>query len=252
MRLGATQIKLGAGGGVISPYDPLDVNQYLENELEAAVRAAEDWGTYVTVHVMNSNATKRAINAGVKCIEHGFLCDEKTMRLVADKGIYLSTQVVMLNVPHKGVNPSNLAKQQLAREGLEQMINLAKKYNVKVVFGTDFIFNPALLNEISQELVLRLQWFSAFEILRQATSLAGELVALSGMRNPYGKLGVIEKGAMADMLLVKGNPLENIEVLQDYENNLLVIMKDGKIYKNICNNSSIEKKAKVARGKKAR
>jgi imidazolonepropionase-like amidohydrolase len=233
LRLGATQIKLMAGGGVVSEFDPLDVNQYLEDELKAAVDAAADWGTYVTVHVYNSRGATRAINAGVKCIEHGHLLDEATMKLMADKGIFLSTQVVLFQQPIDGLDEVRLAKGKQVLEGMSAMFGLAKKHNVKVCFGTDLVCSARLMAMQSKELTARLAWYTPLEVLRQATSSNGELLGLCGRRNPYGKVGVIEVGAMADLLLVNGNPLENLKALEDPEKNLLVIMKDGKIYKKL-------------------
>ena len=94
LMLGASQIKLTAGGGVASPHSPLDVSTFTEAELRAAVEAAENWGTYVTVHAYTPAAIQRAIAAGVKCIEHGHLMDEATAKLIAEKGIWLSTPAV--------------------------------------------------------------------------------------------------------------------------------------------------------------
>jgi imidazolonepropionase-like amidohydrolase len=231
LRLGATQIKLMAGGGVVSEFDPLDVSQYLEDELKAAVDAAADWGTYVTVHVYHTRGVTRAIQAGVKCIEHGHLMDEAGMKLMADKGIFLSTQVVLFQQAIDGLDEARLAKGRQVREGMSVMFRLAKKHNVKVCFGTDLVCSSQLMALQSKELTARLEWFTPVEVLRQATSTNGELLALSGRRNPYGKVGVIEVGALADLLLVNGNPLENLKLLEDPQKNLVVIMKDGKILK---------------------
>jgi imidazolonepropionase-like amidohydrolase len=220
-----------AGGGVASEFDPLDVNQFLEEELKAAVDAAADWGTYVTVHVYNPTGMTRAIKAGVKCVEHGHLIDEKTAKLLAEKKVFLSTQVRIYQRPIAGLDKARHAKQKQVLEGMDVMFRLAKKHGVKVCFGTDVIFSPAIFAEQSRELTARRKWYTAAEILRQATSINGELLALSGRRNPYGKLGVVEVGALADLLLVKGDPLTNLRLLEQPENNLLVIMKGGKIYK---------------------
>jgi imidazolonepropionase-like amidohydrolase len=231
LRLGATQIKVMAGGGVVSEFDPLDVSQYLEDELKVAVDAAADWGTYVTVHAYNPTSIARAVKAGVKCIEHGHLIDEPTMKLLADKGIFLSTQVVLFTLPIDGLDDARRAKAKQVVDGTSIMFRLARKYNVKVCFGTDLVFSSKIMAFQSKELTARLEWFSPVEVLRQATSINGELLALSGRRNPYGKLGVVEAGAMADLLLVNGNPLEDLKLLTDPEKNLLVVMKDGRLCK---------------------
>jgi imidazolonepropionase-like amidohydrolase len=230
LRLGATQIKLMAGGGVVSEFDPLDVSQYLEDELKAAVEAAADWGTYVTVHAYNPRAINRAIDAGVKCIEHGHLMDEATVKRLAEKKLFLSPQVMIYQQPFAGLDKARDAKRRQVLEGMNVMFKLARKHKVKVCFGTDAVFSSDLFARQSKELTARETWFKPVEILRQATSANGELLALSGPRNPYGRLGVIEVGALADLILVNGNPLEKLSLLEN-PNNLVVIMKDGKIHK---------------------
>jgi imidazolonepropionase-like amidohydrolase len=231
LRLGATQIKLMAGGGVASEFDPLDVSQYLDDELKAAVDAAADWGTYVTVHAYNSRAITRAINAGVQCVEHGHLMDEATLKRMAEREIFLSPQVMIYRQPFAGLDPDREAKRRQVEKSMDVMFPLAKKHKVKVCFGTDLVFSRKLFARQSEELTARQKWFQPVEILSQATSINGELLSLSGLRNPYGKLGVIKVGALADLLLVNGNPLEKLSLLEDPEKNLAVIMKDGKMCK---------------------
>jgi imidazolonepropionase-like amidohydrolase len=230
LRLGATQIKLMAGGGVASEFDPLDVSQYLEDELKAAVDAAADWDTYVTVHAYNTRAITRAIAAGVKCIEHGHLMDEATLKLLAEKELFLSPQVMIYQQRFAGLDEAREAKRRQVLDGMDVMFRLAKKHKVKVCFGTDLVFSRELFARQSKELTARQEWFQPVEVLRQATSINGELLSLSGRRNPYGRLGVIEVGALADLLLVNGNPLDKLSLLED-PNNLVVIMKDGIINK---------------------
>ena len=233
LRLGASQIKLMAGGGVASAYDPLDVSQYREQELKAAVDAANDWGTYVLTHVYNARGMQRCIAAGVKCIEHGHLTDEASMKLMAQKGVFLSTQVLTFLTELPGLSADHKGKLRQAREGTDVMMRLARKHGVKIAWGTDLIGDPRLLALAPKEFAARLKWFTPVEILRQATVINGELLALSGPRNPYpGKLGVIAEGALADLLVIDGNPLENIKILEDPDKSLKIIMKDGKLYKN--------------------
>jgi imidazolonepropionase-like amidohydrolase len=231
---GASQIKLTAGGGVSSPFSPIDVSTFTEAELHAAVEAAENWGTYVTVHAFTPAAIQRSIAAGVKCIEHGFLMDEETARLMAEKGIWLSTQPlpeeILENYP---VGSVERAKADKVWPGVDRTYQLAKKYKLKTAWGTDVLFSRALAQRQGAILASLVRWYTPAEALTMATSTNAELLTLSGERNPYpGKLGVVEQGALADLLLVDGNPLENIALVASPDKSFMVIMKDGKIYKN--------------------
>lgn len=233
LRKGASQIKLAAGGGVASNYDHLDVAQYTEAEMRAAVLAASDWGTYVTVHAYTSEAIQRAIRAGVKCIDHGHLMDEATVKLIADKGIWLSMQPFGEGQGNTYADPAQAADSRKVAEGSDHIYKLAKKYKVKLAWGTDLLFNPANTKTQSDRLVAMKKWFDNYEVLKMVTYDNAQLLALSGPRNPYPKkLGVIEEGAYADLLLVDASPLENLDVLGDPDRNLLLIIKDGKIEKN--------------------
>lgn len=230
---GASQIKLTAGGGVASPFSPLDAVTFTEEELRAAVEAAENWGTYVCTHSYTSESVQRSIRAGVKCIEHGHLMDDATAKMIADKGIWLSTQPFVDMGAGAGLGPAELAKLAQVVEGTNTAYTLARKYNIKVAFGTDILFSAALAARQGHYLVDMGRWFTPAETLIMATSTNGELLRLSGLRNPYpGALGVVEQGAYADLLLVEGNPLEDINIVADPDRNFLIIMKDGKIYKN--------------------
>nr|WP_277876756.1 amidohydrolase family protein [Fischerella sp. FACHB-380] len=232
---GASQIKLAAGGGVASSYDPIDVSEYTEAEFKAAVDAAANWNTYVTIHAYTPTAIQTAIRAGVKCIEHGQLMDEETAKLMAKKGIWLSMQPFL---DDEDANPypegsANRARQLQVFQGTDIAYKLAKKYNIKTAWGTDTLHSAKNAARQGAQLAKMVRWYTPAEVLRMATSTNAELLALSGPRNPYpGKLGVVEEGALADLLLVNGNPLENIQLIEDPAKNFVVIMKDGKIYKN--------------------
>lgn len=236
LRQGATQIKLMAGGGVSSNYDPLDVAQYTEAEFKAAVSAAENWGTYVTVHAYTPLAIKTAIEAGVKCIDHGQLADEETAKLMAEKGIWWSLQPFLDNGNSSFAEGSaNRLKQIEMNKGTDIAYALAKKYNIKTAWGTDILFDPKVASQQGSKLSVMTRWYTPFEILKMATSTNAELLRMSGKRDPYqkGKLGEITEGAYADLIIVDGNPLENIKLVENPETNFLLIMKDGTIYKNI-------------------
>src|SRR3984957_877937 len=231
---GASQIKLTAGGGVSSPFSPIDVSTFTEPELRAAVEAAENWGTYVTVHAFTPMAIRRAIAAGVKCIEHGFLMDDATAKLIAEKGIWLSLQPLPEEL-RQGFPPGSVqrAKADEVWPGIAATYELPKKYKIKTACGTDVLFSQALAQQQGAILASLVRWYSPAEALATATRTNAELLALSGKRSPYaGKLGVVEQGALADLLLVEGNPLENIKLIADPAKNFKVIMKGGRIYKD--------------------
>jgi imidazolonepropionase-like amidohydrolase len=252
LRNGATQIKIMAGGGGSSRFDPIDTTQYSKEETCAAVEAAADWGTYVSAHVFNDRAMNRLMDCGAKSFDHGFFMSEKTMKRIAREGLFVVPQMW-------GISPDLARNPLMPKDKLPMVAALQKQYGdfgqklikhkVKVVFASDYVGVFADAERARRyELYWRTQAFgSNFEVLKQLTSTAGELLALSGPRNPYaasGKAGVIEEGAAADILIVEGNPLQDMSVLgantkwfdADPEwkpiDTLKVIMKDGVIYKN--------------------
>ncbi|WP_287194455.1 amidohydrolase family protein [Mesorhizobium sp.] len=231
---GAALLKLTAGGGVSSPHSPLDVTTFTEPELRAAVEIAENWGTYVAAHAFTSDAIRKTVAAGVKCIEHGFLMDEATAKLIAEKDVWLSLQPLP-ELMRTGLREGSVerAKADEVWPGIGRTYELAKKYKIKTAWGTDVLFSRALAKQQGAILASLVRWYTPAEALVMATGTNAELLALSGLRNPYpGKLGVIEEGALADLLLVEGNPLENLDLVADPANNFKIIMKDGLIYKN--------------------
>jgi len=235
LMLGASQIKLTAGGGVSSPHSPIDVSTFTEAELRAAVEAAENWGTYVTVHAYTSAAIQRAIAAGVKVIDHGHLMDEATAKMMADKGIWLSIQPFLDDEDAVPFPPGSIQHYKKAQvvAGTDRAYGFAKQYGVKTAFGTDILFSPQLAHRQGAMLAKMTRWYTPAELLKMATSTNAEMLALSGLRSPYpGKLGVVEQGALADLILMDGNPLENIGLIADPAKNFFVIMKDGRVAKN--------------------
>jgi imidazolonepropionase-like amidohydrolase len=234
LALGASQIKLMAGGGVASSFDPLDVTQYTVPELRAAVEAAENWGTYATVHAYTPRAVRQAIEAGVKCIDHGQLLDEPTAKLMAAKSVWWSLQPFIDDRPSAYPEGSpNRIKQLELFGGTDSAYALARKFKIKTAWGADILFSPESAANQGAMLSKMVRWYAPAEVLKMATADNAELLALSGPRSPYaGKLGVVQEGALADLLLVDGNPLENIKLIEDPAKNFLVIMKDGKIYKD--------------------
>lgn len=230
---GASQVKLMAGGGVASSFDPLDVTQYTEDELRAAVEAAANWGTYAMVHAYTPRAVQQAIRAGVRCIEHGHLLDDETAALMAEKQVWWSLQPFLDDEDAPPVPPQSQGKFLQMTAGTDAAYALAKKHGVRVAWGTDTLFDADLATKQGKQLAKMTRWFSPAEVLTMATAANAELLAMSGPRNPYpGVLGVIEEGAIADLLLVAGDPVQDITLLARPDTAFRVIMKDGDLVKD--------------------
>jgi len=231
LRQGATQIKIASGGGVASLVDPIHTNQFTSEEVKAAVEAAANWDTYVATHIYTSEAAMRDIKNGVRSLEHANLVSEETVKLGVDHGVWWSPQTVVYLNPPQGWSEIQQAKLEVVVSGLRRTLELLQKHQAQILFGTDCFGNMEVQH---LEFKYRSQFFPALEILRQATSNGGKALRMSGKLYPYpGDLGVIQEGAMADLLVVKDNPLEDVTILSDYEAQLLLIIKDGRIYKNI-------------------
>lgn len=235
LALGASQIKLMAGGGVASSYDPLDVTQYSPEEMRVAVEAARNWGTYVTVHAYTPSAIRQAVEAGVKSVEHGHLIDEPTAKLMAERGAWIVLQAFFDDedaVPFPPNSP-NRAKQLLMIKGTDTAYGLAKKHGVRVAWGSDTLFDQRLATRQGAQLAKLSRWFTPAQVLKIATGDNAQLLATSGLRSPYsGRLGVIEAGALADLILVDGDPTRDLSLIANPDRAFLVIMKDGVIYKD--------------------
>jgi imidazolonepropionase-like amidohydrolase len=249
---GATQIKIMAGGGGSSSYDPIDTCQFTPDEIAAIVSAADDWGTYVTAHTFQPRCMQELIELGVKGLDHAFMLDEDTAKMASENNVWILPQ--MNGVSHYLLENPNLPADKIAviqklQENGQKMVDLIKKYNLKTGLATDVLGErDAGSKQRHYELFIHSEFYGNYQTLVHATSMGGELVALSGLRNNYdGKLGVIEEGALADILLVDGNPLDDLSVIganpKLYDANLeygvdtiLLIMKDGVIYKNTLRN----------------
>lgn len=234
LMLGASQIKMLAGGGVASLYDPLDSTQFTEKELRAGVEAASDWNTYVMAHVYTPQGIKRAIKAGVKSIEHGQLADEESVKMMRDEGVWWSLQP-FLQDEDSNVYPDLARRESQSRValGTVRAYEMAQKYGIKTGWGTDVLFNPKGTATQGRQLAKLTRFYDPLALLKQATGTNGELLALSGERNPYPQpLGRIAPGAFADLLVADGDPAVNLDFLGNPEQNLRLIMKDGKVYKN--------------------
>jgi imidazolonepropionase-like amidohydrolase len=233
LRLGATQIKIMGGGGVISEYDPIDSLQSTPEEIRAAVQAASDFGTYVLAHAYTSDAVRRLVDNGVKCIEHGLLIDDATAKYVKEHDVVISTQLVVYrelkNMP--GITETHLRKLEVVLKGQENLVGLIKKYKITTGFSTDLISGmyPLLTREFTE----RAMYWTPAEVLAQATSESAKVIRLSGGLNRHGNFGEIREGWLAVVVLINGEPLEDISVLRDPENNLALIMKGGVIVKSL-------------------
>jgi imidazolonepropionase-like amidohydrolase len=233
LKLGASQIKLMAGGGAASLYDPLYTVQFTQAEMVAAVQAAADYGTYVATHVYNVAGIHRAVQAGVKSIEHGHLADEPTVAMLAERDVWLSTQPFAEH-DHSFLNPDSAEKNREICSGTPHIYEWARKHGVKLAWGTDLLFEPESVARQSEMMARLGEYVSNVDALKMVTSGNAELLRLAGERDPYksARLGEITVGAWADLLLVNGDPTADLAVLADPDKGLAVIVKDGAIVKN--------------------
>jgi imidazolonepropionase-like amidohydrolase len=255
-RMGMSQLKFMQSGGVVSAFDPWQLLAGSTEELEAIVQVANEYGSYVMAHSYRKEAIMSALNAGVRSIEHGFMFDCEVADLMKEKDAYITTNLTafdpnLFDIPAISNVPASLRKAKSAAAAFEDYIPNMKKCPVKRAFQTDCVGDVASCSkQIAYEKYLNADFFDPHTALVTMTSTGGELVALSGdFMNPYpdGKLGVIEEGAYADILLVDGNPLEEFSVLgtsdkwfdgparPESPETISVIMKDGVFYKNSLN-----------------
>lgn len=235
LRMGATQLKIAAGGGVSSSYDPLDVQEYTFEEMKAVVDVADTWNTYVAAHIFTDKAVQTAVNAGVKSIEHGMLIKEReTLEMMKEKGAWLCIQPLLNDEDALHFDdPFSTQKWNEVTAGTVEAYKLAKEVGVNIAFGTDMLFDPAAAAMQGKMLSKLKLWFTPYETLKIATSTNARLLKMCGPRDPYPHdIGVVKEGAYADLLIVNGNPLEDLDLVADAEKNFSMIMKDGKIYKN--------------------
>jgi imidazolonepropionase-like amidohydrolase len=252
-RMGATQLKFMQSGGVVSAFDPWQLLAGSQAEIEAAVQVANEYGSYVMAHSYRKEAIMSALNAGVRSIEHGFMFDCEISELMEEKGAYITTNLTafdpgLLDIPAVKNVPASLAKAKSASAAFSDYLDNMRTCPAKRGFHTDCVGTVDACNiQIAYEKHLNNEFFGAHTSLVAMTSVGGEIAALSGdFMNPYpdGKLGVIEEGAYADILLIDGNPLEDFSVVGTGDKwfgaeprptspeTIRIIMKDGVIYKN--------------------
>ena len=229
MRQGADQVKIMCSGGVASPYDPLDSLQFSPEEIAAATDEAGNFGRYVLAHAYTPEAITRAVTNGVRTIEHGNLIDAKSARLLASKGGYMIANLVTYFIMKEraasfGMTADMLAKNDLVLDGALKSLEICKKAGVKVGYGSDLL--GPLQIEQSREFLFRAEVLKPIEIIRQATIVGAEIL------RQEGKLGIVEPGAFADLIVVDGNPLKKLELFLDQGAHLPAIMKAGKFHKN--------------------
>lgn len=236
LRMGATQLKIAGGGGVSSSYDPLDVQEYTYEEMKAVVDVADTWNTYVAAHIFTDKAIQTAVRAGIKSIEHGMLIEKReTLEMMKENGVWLCIQPLLNDEDALHFDdPFSTQKWNQVTAGTDRVYKMAKEVGVNMAFGTDMLFDPEAAENQGKMLAKLERWFSPYETLKMATSENAKLLNLCGPRNPYteGDLGVIKEGAYADLILVDGNPLEDLSLVADPDTNFVLIMKDGKVYKN--------------------
>jgi imidazolonepropionase-like amidohydrolase len=232
MRQGADHIKIMMSGGVASPYDPLDSLQFSPAEVGAAVQEAIAFGRYVCAHAYTPEAITRAAHGGVRVIEHGNLIDDASAKLMAEKGMFMVANLVAYyamkeRAAEYGMTSDMLAKNDLVIDGGLRSLEICKRAGVPVGYGTDLL--GALQVEQSREFAIRSEVMSPIEIIRAATTIGARIV------RQEGKIGTLKDGAYADLLLVDGDPLKHLGLLQEQGKHLAAIMKGGKFHKNKLN-----------------
>ena len=228
IRQGADQVKLMAGGGVTSQSDPIDQLQYSDEEIAAVVDEARRSHTYVMAHVYTAAGIRRCIELGVRTLEHANLIDEDAAALAADAGAYMVPNLICYDNLGKrglelGYTPEAMAKLDDVAGAGARSLEIATRAGLKLAYGTDISRSPELQ---SDEFLLRAEVLKPADIIRSATIIGAEVV------RQKGELGIIAPGAIADLLVVDGNPLEDLKLLTDQGACMTIIMKDGAFVKN--------------------
>lgn len=228
MRQGADQVKIMMSGGVASPYDPLDSQQFSDGEVAAAVEEARAFGRYVCAHAYTPEAITRAAHAGVRTIEHGNLIDPAAAALMAERGMFLIANLVAYHAMREraaefGMNGEMLAKNDLVIDGGLRSLEICKQAGVPVAFGSDLL--GELQVDQSREFLLRREVLSNLEIIRSATTVGAQITRTEG------KLGTLRPGAFADLLVLDGDPLQDLAVFQQQGAHIAAIMKAGRFHR---------------------
>jgi imidazolonepropionase-like amidohydrolase len=229
VRKGANQIKLMVSGGIASPTDRISSTQFSVDEIRAAVEEAQAAEIYCMAHAYTARAIERALDCGVRSIEHGNLLDERTAEMFVRKDAYLVPTLVVLFTMAREGDKHGLPKHVIAKtpavfEHGTRALQLASSKGVKIVFGSDLL--GTMHDRQSEEFLIRGEVQKPIDVIRGATSLAAECFQM------HGEIGVVSAGARADLLVVDDDPTENLNLLQEQGRWLRVIMKDGKVFKN--------------------
>jgi imidazolonepropionase-like amidohydrolase len=230
LRRGVDHIKIMAGGGAMSPADAIDTTQFTVPEIRAAVEEARAVGTYVMAHLYTAASVSNALGAGVRSLEHGNLMTEESARLIREAGAYLVPTLTTYEMlaeegAQYGVPEANIRKIKVARERSFEALKLAHQAGVKIASGSDLL--GPMQRRKARELALKAQVLSPMEALLSATKVNAELFRLGR------DIGTVEGGKLADVIVVRGDPLRDLTLFQDYQHNILLIMKEGRIYKNL-------------------
>lgn len=230
LRRGVDHIKIMAGGGAMSPADAIDTTQFTVPEIQAAVEEARAVGTYVMAHLYSASSISNALCAGVRSLEHGNLMTEESARMIREAGAYLvptltTYEMLAAEGAQYGVPEANIRKITAARERSFEALKLARQAGVKIASGSDLL-GPMQPHK-ARELALKAQVLSPMEALLSATKVNAELFRLER------EIGTVEGGKLADVIVVRGDPLRDLTLFEDYQHNILLIMKEGQIYKNL-------------------
>ena len=226
LRQGADFLKIMTGGGVASPVDPLEMLQFTAEEIQAITTSAKSLGKYVTAHAYTNEAIRHAIDNGVMGIEHGNFIDAATAKLCAEKGVFVTPTLVvynaLINPPYEEFLPESgrLKCKEVIDSGVEAL-KILHENGVTMCYGTDLLAGMHVLQ--NGEFSIRAKALPAAEVLRSATINAAKLVRMEG------RLGTVSQGAIADLLIVDKNPLEDVTVLDDIEKTLFGIVKEGRV-----------------------